>query len=452
MRPSTLLRLSLLCLVWGCSATTPGAPLPTDSGTRDGGVDAGDLIPTTDEPQYLDFGLDVPAVFEQTGDGAGDAGAIRAVLDTSVSALVAKIGATGDGRTRKLGFMLVLPPWILEVVFPGKIHTVIAQAAQVALAHNVAFHLTVETHYFWETRPDLWNFFDPNERGFNPANVANVEWASWSNRDAFPFRFIDWGVPQRLGAPHMCYLSSAVQAEVARLGGIVGTSTREALATLADAGHPELFSGITVGSEPSLDNYASVDSFDPAMGQLMSSIGAPKVRLGYCSFTALGYSATNAPMDLAATAALVNQRYIQSWANALADAGVPSDRMYSHVAGSAEGTPVLSFTNAPLSIAFIDSARPGWTSYPWGPLTTNFAPLSTALAAHGSPHWGGTEAAPFDGMKATEPYEYLRRHYALGATVVVMNVGATGSLGGALQSAVYGPEALAAYQRFLTGQ
>jgi len=65
----------------------------------------------------------------------------------------------------------------------------------------------------------------------------------------------------------------------------------------------------------------------------------------------------------------------------------------------------------------------------------------------------GTDAGTDPGVDApVDAYEYLRWHFAAGATVVVMNVGATGDLGSYLQNAVYGPAAIAAYQRFLAGQ
>jgi len=434
-----------------CSPSSGADGGVPDSGSADSGsADAGDPIPTTDETQYLDFVLTAPVFDQTTGPGAGDAGQIFAILEASVASLAGQIGATGDGRTRQLGFTLVLPVWDLEAVFPGKLATIISQAANVSLAEHLALHLSIESHYFWEARPDLWNFFDPSGPGYDPANVGNVEWTGWS-QSGYRWRFVDWGVPMSLGAPHMCYLSTAVQAEVARLGGLIGGATRQALDNLADAGHPELFSGITVDSEPSLDNYAVVDQFDPAMGQLMEDAGAPEVELGYCAFTALGYSAESPPSDAGAAAALANQLFVESWAGAVADAGVPSSRLYTHIAASAQG-PQLEFTNAPIPMAFIRSARPGWTTYPWGPLEASFQPLLMALAANGNPHWGGTEAAPFDGTQAIDAYDYLRRFYGAGATVVVMNAGATGSLGGALESAVYGPAAIAAYQRFLAGQ
>jgi hypothetical protein len=406
----------------GCATQHASTTPPSDAG-----------IPTTDEVQYLDFNLG--------GEGATCDNTSLGAIDCHVAAIAQQVGELGDGRTRQLGFMILLSPWNQH---DAELQAVIDEAFRVALARGVAVHITLETHYFWEQRPELWNFFDARSPGYDPANVANVEWSDW---DQTPnrMRYIDWGAPQAVGAPHMCYLAARIQSEVARVTGVIGAAVHAGVDRLTTAGHPELFSGMTVGSEPSLDNYSRVDTWDPALGQLMTHDGAPKVRLGYCSFTALGYTAAQPPSELPDAAARVNQTFIESWASALASAGIATSRLYTHIAASAD----VDFMNAPISVAFIDSARPGWTSYPWGELEDNFDPLTSALAAHGEPHWGGTEAAPFDGQQAVGAYEYLRHHYGAGATVVIMNTGATGGLGDKLHDAVWGLEAIADYQRFL---
>ncbi|HEX9575301.1 MAG TPA: hypothetical protein VF994_14490, partial [Myxococcales bacterium] len=135
--------------------------------------------------------------------------------------------------------------------------------------------------------------------------------------------------------------------------------------------------------------------------------------------------------------------------------GRSPDRLYTHVAASAayEGAPALDFTNAPLWVAFNELSRPGFTTYPWERLRDGFDPIYQELAAHGSTHWGGTESAPFDGSGAVPAYEYLRRHFDFGATVVVLNTGATSAgLTDALTQAVFGRDALDAYARFLAGR
>src|SRR5882724_8490676 len=118
----------------------------------------------------------------------------------------------------------------------------------------------------------------------------------------------------------------------------------------------------------------------------MDQDGAPKVRLGYCALTNAGYSAVNPPADLSRAIAEVNRTFVASWARGLAGAGLPSDRLYTHVAASAgyEGAPALDFTNAPLRVAFNDVSRPGFTTYPWERLRDGFDPVYQELATHGS--------------------------------------------------------------------
>ncbi|HNN91098.1 MAG TPA: hypothetical protein PKI03_02470 [Pseudomonadota bacterium] len=412
----------------------------------------GSGIQTTDEPQYLDFVLQFPGLFDNsTGDGAGDPAQIHAVIDAGVAGLISRIGATGNGKTRQLGFHYAVPIWAMEGQYPGKTAHIIQQSFQVARERNIAVHLSLETHYFWDTRPDLFNYFAPSDPSYHPNNTANVEWSDWQgtpNRH----RYVNHGTPVEL-APHMCYLSAKIQSEVSRLGRLIGSAVKTELDTLAAAGKSQLFSGVTVTSEPSLDNYTDIDSVDPEMGNFMAKAGEPKVRLGYCSFTALGYSAANPPPDLAAAAAAVNQKWVASWATAFAGSGIPTNRLYTHIA-AAGGAPTdkpYYFLNAPIEIAFVASSRPGWTTYPVNSLTDNFDVLYGPLQANGSPHWASTEGAPLYALTVRPMAEYLGRHYNHGATVVVLNDGATGDLTNLLSQSVYGCNAIPVYQRFLSG-
>ena len=401
-------------------------------------------IRTTDETQYLLFGV--------SGDlFCADAGAVFGLLDAQVSDFVDRIGQAGDGRFRRLGFFLVLAPWILDRRCPDSLPIVIREAFHVARQHRVAVYFAIESHYFWDSRPDLWNFFDPSGPGYDPQNTNNVEWTDWSGT-GYPARFLDWGTPQKL-APHMCYSCPKIRSEVARLvAQQLGPPIKAGLDELAASGLSDLFAGVTVTSEPSVDNYEVVDGLDPALGQFMDQLHAPKVRLGYNALTQAGYSAAHPPQDILAALGEINRQFAALWAEQLVRAGLPSSKLYTHVAGAAgvPGWPGLDFTNAPLGAAFNDFSRPGWTTYPVGPLAQDFSPIYEELEKHGYPHWGGTEASPL-GASGVSPYEYLRRHFDYGATVVVMNTGASSAdLSGQLQDAVWGPDAIAAYRRFFS--
>src|SRR5437660_500193 len=106
-----------ILLLSAAAAACSGAP---PAGTEGGGADAGPPIRTTDETQYLDFGLPFDGLFDQTG-----AAGFHAILDDGVADLVAKIRTSGDGQYRQLGFMFVVPPWIVYAAYPGKLPQVV---------------------------------------------------------------------------------------------------------------------------------------------------------------------------------------------------------------------------------------------------------------------------------------------------------------------------------------
>ncbi|MHC4642247.1 MAG: hypothetical protein ACYS32_11425, partial [Planctomycetota bacterium] len=199
--------------------------------------------------------------------------------------------------------------------------------------------------------------------------------------------------------------------------------------------------------------------------------GSPKVRLGYNALTNNGYSEDKPPKDFGRALAKVNRDYTTYWCRKLAEAGIPKRKMYTHVAAGAGviGSPGVEFTNAPIGIAFNDFSRPGWTTYPVGPLqpdfehlykalaehgNPDFEHLYKALAEHGNPHWASTEGGPSlgspRGKHALSMKDYLARHFDYGATVIVFNTGATSKeLSKSLTEGVWGEHAVNAYRTFL---
>ncbi len=372
-----------------------------------------------------------------------------------------QLGSAIDPSNHNWGFHLMIPAWRFdpEHLFnpnanPGIITRSVNGAIDVALRHDVAVYITIE-NLEWENRPDLWNFNDENKPGYDPANSKNVEWTDWDGT-AHPHRYRDWGRPEQM-PPVICYNSPAVQKEVARLAkDFIAPAIANGIERLADANKQHLFAGVTVGAEPALPNYAVIDKVNPRIAEKMQRDGVPRKRLGFNALTNLGYTKTNPPPDLAKALAKVNQEYISLWARNLAEGGVPPNRMYSHVAAGAGvvGSPGVEFTNAPISIAFAESCRPGWTTYPVGPLQHDFGLLYEALAANDNPAWASTEATPSGFGTAGLPMnDYLRRHFDFGATVVVFNTGATDpEFASRLNQAVWGAEAIRAYQNFLQEQ
>ena len=379
-------------------------------------------------------------------------------LEKAIERVVEKIGKVKDPNKRNWGFHLIIPAWRFDPEHLENKRADIARAVRgafdVAVRHNVAVHFTVETHE-WGNRPDLWNYSEKDKRGYDPKNKANVEWTDFDGTP-HPHRYRDWGTAERM-APVICYNSPTVLSEVSRLASeVVAPPLKEGLEKLKKQGKGHLLSGITVGAEPSLPNYENIDKINPKIAKLMDEDKSPKARLGYNALTNKGYSKAKPPEDFARALAQVNKEYISYWSRKLAEAGIPTRKMYTHIAAGAGviGSPMVEFTNAPIEIAFNNYSRPGWTTYPVGPLRNDFEALYAELERHGNPHWASTEASPTMGPSGGKytltTKEYLARHFDYGATVIVFNTGATSEkLSKSLTEGVWGEHAVKAYRTFL---
>ena len=124
------------------------------------------------ETQYLVFEVPIDAVLDSPEPE------VFGRIDAAVADLVRRVGTTGDGRVRQLGFVIGIPAWIADRLYPQRIPVFIREAFRVAAKRGVAVHLTIESHYLWQSRPDLWNYFDPSGPGYDPNNRENVEWSN----------------------------------------------------------------------------------------------------------------------------------------------------------------------------------------------------------------------------------------------------------------------------------
>lgn len=355
--------------------------------------------------------------------------------------LIKAIGAQGDGRTRLLGFGFPCAAFAQEKQVPDNIH----RAFAIARRYNLAVMLHFDFHIEWSNRPDLWNWFDPHKPGYNPGNRRNVEWFGWDGPPARA-RYLNWGEVQRMPPP-ICFTSKAVRAEWTRLiRDVIAPPLKEELAALEREGKGRLFAGILVGSEPAFDNYSHTD---PETAKRVAEDGAPTGQLGYRALLDRGYSKDHPPAEIHAALGKVIQETVAFWCKEFVQAGFPARKLYPHIPAGAS----METTSTPVAAAFNAWSRPGWSTYPVGPLQRNFRLLYAALKKHDSPPWGGVEAnVGFPGT-LVDWDSYLGWHYNHGADLVAINTGATGTeLPAQLERSAFSPEALAAYRRFLKGE
>ncbi len=355
--------------------------------------------------------------------------------------LAKTVGTQGDGRTCLLGIGITNSTFAQEKQVADNIH----RAFTVARQHDLALMLHFDFHVEWRNRPDLWNWFDPKQPGYNPDNRNNVEWFGWDGPPA-RVRYLNWGETQRMPPP-ICFTSKTIRAEWTRLiRDVIAPTLKKELAALARDGKQSLFAGVLVGSEPTFDNYTHTD---PETAKLVAADGAPTGQLGYRALLDRGYSKSHPPADIHQALGTILQETIAFWCKTFVQAGIPANKLYPHIPAGAS----LEMTSAPVESAFNAYSRPGWSTYPVGPLQQNFQPLYAALQKHGNPPWGGVEAnVGFPGT-LVDWESYLGWHYNHGATLVAINTGATGKeLPALLEKSAFGPEAIAAYRKFLKGE
>jgi len=355
--------------------------------------------------------------------------------------LAERVGMKGDGKTRLLGFGLPNATYELEAQLPNRIRSAFAAARE----HGLAVMLHFDFHLAWKSRPDLWNWFDPQKPGYDPDNKYNVEWHGW---DGPPnkVRYLNHGVLERQ-PPNMCFTSKRTRAEVTRIvSRVIGPVLREEMAKLQAEGKEALFAGVLVGLEPGIDDYSQPE---PERTKMMQEDGVPAGPLGYRALLDRGFTANHPPDDFRQALANIVQEAVAFWCRQFVEAGIPAEKLYPHVAAPAP----IEVMNAPIRTAFNQYSRPGWTTYAVEVLGQGFKPLYDELEQHGNPPWAGVEANAGMPGSVVDWETYLAWHYNHGCVLVGVNMGATGEdLPRRLWDSAFGKEAIAAYRKFLTAQ
>ncbi|HBG26029.1 MAG: hypothetical protein A2Y10_03835 [Planctomycetes bacterium GWF2_41_51] len=66
---------------------------------------------------------------------------------------------------------------------------------------NTPVWIKFDGEQWWQNRPDLWNWWDPNKPGYDPNNRTNVEWRWWGPEYALKICWRNWGKQLRVLPP-----------------------------------------------------------------------------------------------------------------------------------------------------------------------------------------------------------------------------------------------------------
>lgn len=344
--------------------------------------------------------------------------------------IVTTIGVTGGQKTR-LAFILG------PVAFDhsdAEVRQIIDDGFDIALSENVAVGFHLDDAMFWRKRGDLIN--DP----------ANIEWTDFDGRPAKGL-FLEWAHPPA----RMVFNSPTIRTEVTRRArDVIGARIAAHVANLRAQGKENLFAGVIAG-------------WESHMGQDINT----RDRVGFHALANAGFGPQNPPSNIGDEIAAIVAEFIGLWTDGLAQGGIDSNRIYTHVAFlprarfeamsapagvSYEDVLDLAPSSQRPSVAFATSARPGFSTYP---VTGVHEQIYQELSEHGNPWWAsaeGTNIIPADDPKGSgiSMETYLARSFNHGAALVTLFGWGIGSQSNPFRTATEGPEALAAYRKFLS--
>ncbi len=345
----------------------------------------------------------------------------RAALMRFARAIKDRIGTTGDKR-RKLG---ITPGPLALDHSDEQVRRLIRDSFAVARELDMAVALHLDDSMFWARHPGL---------RVAKGHLERLDWEGPENTG----RRLDWGPEPTKVAPQLCFNSPPVVAAVRERAALIGRETAREYQRLQGEGRGHLFAGVVVGWETMISR--DFDS-DRAMG--------------YCALVNYGYSASEPPKDMNAARAKVVQEFMELWAQSIHEQGVPTRLIYNHIAFTAQGLGGNPMDHPPAATAFSRHYRPGLSTYP-SPGT--LAEIRALLLKHGSPSWAsveGTNVIP-SGQPGEKTMEtYLGRMFNHGAVMVnifAWGVGPDDFKRNFFRRATEGPEAIAGYRRFLSGQ
>ena len=301
-------------------------------------------------------------------------------LDTiklnSLQSLKTRVGGVGNGADRKLAVSYHVP-----YLF-GSNTTQYEKLTQKLLTlseqSDVAILVGFDGFEWWRGRPDLWKWWDTADASAKSRRV-NVESTGWDVSTAVRGGWRNWGSPFRTVAPHPNISSLAFQQ--------ANTDALKALIPIVADWHkslpPEkkhLLAGVKVGWEVCIGvNYYYPSGADTSTHRKGRQVGYAAIR---SAGLATSGKIQTKHLDLCV------QQFTGALAKIVRDAGIPRNKIFTHV-GVHTGTNRYVTTDA----ALCESAKPGWSFYTGNAGPSGLSGLDATLARLGDPshHWANIE-------------------------------------------------------------
>ncbi|HPD47554.1 MAG TPA: hypothetical protein P5279_12900 [Anaerohalosphaeraceae bacterium] len=266
---------------------------------------------------------------------------------------------------------------------------------------------------WWQGRPDLWNWWDPNTPGYDPANCANVEWTGWGPEHAVKIAWRNWGRQIRVAPPPNLMSPSYRNACREKMKLLVPIILHWYQNLPPSDRH--LFIGLNVGWESSIgvnawhypDGNRLLDrppDEDPQTGLDLADVTARgQAQLGYAALTTAGIrtNGTITEEDLCE----VVRRHLEDLSCTAARLGIERRHIFTHGAGWHDGELLYD-------AAVNEYASPGWSFYRHADDPAADRGDRRALAACTATDWAAAEWCLMRPHECQPWYEAMKRTLA----------------------------------------
>jgi hypothetical protein len=247
----------------------------------------------------------------------------------------------------------------------GKVEESLKRFLTASEKANIPVWIKLDGEQWWDARPDLWNWWDPSQPGYNPANAKNVEWTCWSPEHALKIAWRDWGKQLRVLPPPNLMSPAYRQAcheAMERLVPVI-------IQWYSDL--PErkkgLFVGLNVGWESGIgtssyyfpngnDLLDKPEANDPPGNALVIDdvLSRGQQQIGYAAVSTAGLrmSGDITESDLVEVVRL----HLLDLSKKACELGIPKDKLFTHAFGNAKGEKLYD-------AAVNEYANPGWSEY-----------------------------------------------------------------------------------------
>ncbi len=223
---------------------------------------------------------------------------------------------------------------------------------------------------WWESRADLWNWWDSSKPGYDPKHANNVEWTGWDASCALKIAWRNWGSQLRVAPPPNIASPAFLDANRERLDRVAPIVAAWYRGLTDEKKY--LFGGVKVGNEVGigynafyypdgnhyLEQWPGDASHDPRSGlDLSKGLSGGLPQLGYAAVKTAGLK--NEGVVARDDLGRVTQRYLAMMAERVHAAGIPAPLIFAHQGGT---YPPWG-THLPFEAALTECSTPGWSFY-----------------------------------------------------------------------------------------